>query len=119
MKQLLHGSKYTIDDVVSRIVDYEAAREELLGLKSLRKANAGKAAFELDPRAQPVANGPRCYPFSSMVQRPRQVEGPPAALKTIDNCHDAHQINIRRYSLVRELMNTYFAWTFVLMTFTG
>lgn len=101
MEQLLASSKYTIDDVSRHISEYEDAREELIGEQPVRQANTGKAVFELDPHAQPVANGPRCYPFGSMVQRPRQVEGPPASLKTIDGRLDAHQRTICCYSLVR------------------
>ncbi len=100
MVELLSGSQYSHEEVVRRIDAYEAARKALLGSRPVRAANNGKAAFETDPRAQPMKDAPRCYPFNSMVQRPRQVEGPPACLKTLDNEYDEHQLNIQRYSLV-------------------
>ncbi|KAI0734354.1 hypothetical protein BC629DRAFT_1600858 [Irpex lacteus] len=109
MAELLSGSKYSHEELVRRFDAYEAARDALLGHRSVRASNDGKAIFELDPRAQPIKDAPRCYPFNSMVQRPRQVEGPAACLKTVDNEYDEHQINIRRYSLAATALNT-LAW---------
>lgn len=101
MVELLSGSKYGHEELVRRLDAYEAARDVLLGSRAIRATNDGKAAFEMDPRAKPTKDAPRCYPFNSMVQRPRRVEGPPACLKTIDNEYDQHQLNIQRYSQVR------------------
>ncbi|KAI0083298.1 hypothetical protein BDY19DRAFT_910704 [Irpex rosettiformis] len=109
MKQLLEGSKYTIADVVARIDAYEEARDALLGSRVLRVKNKGKAAFEMDPRAEPVSNGPRCYPFNSMVQRTRQVEGPPATLKTVYNTPDEYQHKIQAYNNASTALNV-LAW---------
>ncbi|KAI0084163.1 hypothetical protein BDY19DRAFT_910009 [Irpex rosettiformis] len=109
MNKLLAGSKYTIADVVERIDEYEMARDVLLGTRASRVQNHGKAAFEMDPRAEPVSNGPRCYPFNSMVQRTRQVEGLPATLKTVDNAPDDYQRNIHRYNLASTALNV-LAW---------
>ncbi|KAI0083660.1 hypothetical protein BDY19DRAFT_910432 [Irpex rosettiformis] len=109
MQQMLAGSKYTQADVIARIDAFEEARDALLGPRALRVKNRGKAAFEMDPRAEPVSNGPRCYPFNSMVQRTRQVEGPPATLKTLNNTPDDYQRNVQRYDEASTALNV-LAW---------
>ncbi|KAI0793096.1 hypothetical protein BC629DRAFT_1592997 [Irpex lacteus] len=109
MKLLLQGSVYDHAYVVRCLQEFHEAREDMLGRRNDRTANDGKAAFEMDPRAQPVSDGPRCYPFNSMVQRQRQVEGPPATLKTIDNSPDEQQRRVHRYSLAATALNV-LAW---------
>lgn len=61
MKLLLQGSVYDHAYVVHCPQEFHEARDDILGRRNVRTANDGKAAFEMDPRAQPVSDGPRCY----------------------------------------------------------
>ena len=101
MVELLRNQdRWTHADIVEAIVELEAAREDILGSREAR-VETGKTAFERDPRAKPMKNGPQCFPLNHMVQQARKVEGPPAALKTFDNVHDPHQIRTQRFIRVR------------------
>ena len=97
MVELLRNQdRWTHEDIVEAITELEAARADILGSRESR-VETGKTAFERDPRAQPMKNGPQCFPLNHMVQQARKVEGPPAVLKTFDNVHDAHQIRTQRF----------------------
>ena len=97
MALLLAGqTRWTFADIKEAVEELEAAREDVLGSRQDRVLT-GKTAFERDPRAKPMKNGPQCFPLNHMVQQARKVEGPPAALKTVDNVHDAHQLRTQRF----------------------
>lgn len=103
MVELLRNQdRWTHEDIVEAITELEAARADILGSREDR-VETGKIAFERDPRAKPMKNGPQCFPLNHMVQQARKVEGPPAALKTFDNIHDPHQIRTQRFIRVRSI----------------
>ncbi|KAI0083069.1 hypothetical protein BDY19DRAFT_998891 [Irpex rosettiformis] len=95
---LEHQDVWTHADIAEAVRELRVSRDDVLGSREDR-VRTGKTAFELDPRAKPMKNGPQCFPLNNMVQQARQVEGPPAALKTVDNTSDAHQIRTHRLSL--------------------
>ncbi|KAI0091813.1 hypothetical protein BDY19DRAFT_904411 [Irpex rosettiformis] len=90
MIQLVRGG-YTLEDIIQMLDDVEKARDAMLGTREDRTTTPGKVLFERHWRAQSLQNAPRCYGMNSMVQQPKQVEGPPAPLKTVDNEHDEYQ----------------------------
>ena len=59
--------------------------------------------YEKQSHAKAVKLGQRCYGFSSMVEKPRGSEGPPGALKTVDNNLDDVQIVVRDTLKVRHI----------------
>ncbi|KAI0750356.1 hypothetical protein BC629DRAFT_1231321 [Irpex lacteus] len=95
MQQLCRG-EYTHEKIVELMDNVKKARDELLGRRDERKKHK-VAMFELDDRAKPLTNGPRCYPVNNLVQRSRGIEGPPAALKTYNNTTDDYQEMMRRF----------------------
>lgn len=82
--------------IVDAVDELETARAEMLGSREER-ASTGQTRFQRDPRAKPMKNGPQCFPINNMVQRACQVEGPAAALKTVNNTPDAHQLRVQRF----------------------
>jgi hypothetical protein len=88
-------------DIVAMLDEVERARELMMGTRMWRSANPGKVYFEQSPRAESLKNAKRCYGLNNMVQQPRQVEGPPAALKTVDQEPDEYQIAVSGYLRVR------------------
>ncbi|KAI0084503.1 hypothetical protein BDY19DRAFT_997719 [Irpex rosettiformis] len=90
LMQLVRGG-YTLDDILEMLDNVEKARNVMLRSREDRMKTSGKVAFEQHWRAQPLQNAPRCYGMNSMVQQPKQVEGPSAPLKTVDNEHDEYQ----------------------------
>ncbi|KAI0083169.1 hypothetical protein BDY19DRAFT_998784 [Irpex rosettiformis] len=105
MRQLENLGMYKHQQIVALIDEYDAARLDLIGSREFRVDNGGKAWFEVQDRAEPVRGGPWCYGFNSMVQRPRRVEGPPAALRTVDNTPDEYQLNVNRYNKASTALN--------------
>ncbi|KAI0083268.1 hypothetical protein BDY19DRAFT_910728 [Irpex rosettiformis] len=105
---LEHQDGWTHADIAEGIRELEVAREDVLGSRADR-VSTGKTAFELDPRAKPMKNGPQCFPLNNMVQQAHQVESLPAALKTVDNTPDAHQIRAHNFVMAVTKLNT-IAW---------
>jgi hypothetical protein len=100
MKALCSTDRYCPKDFQDMCQEVTEARNAILGTHDERKASPGKVAFEHHPRAEPINNAPRCYGFSSMVQQPRQLGGPPASLKVIDDALDDFQTRVSRYTQV-------------------
>jgi hypothetical protein len=88
-------------DIIAMLNEVERTRELMMGSREWRTVNPGKVYFESSPRAEPLGNAKRCYGLNNMVQQPRQVEGPPAALKTIDGEPDELQLAVSAYIRVR------------------
>ncbi|KAI0091806.1 hypothetical protein BDY19DRAFT_991480 [Irpex rosettiformis] len=104
MGVLLRGG-YTQEDIIKMLDDVDAARKTMLGTREERAKTPGKVSFEHHWRAQSLNNAPRCYGMNSMVQQPRQVEGPPAPLKTTDNEADEYQRMVHGYLLATTKLN--------------
>lgn len=103
----LCASKYTHAEIIRMLDDVRDARDAMLGSREKRMQTPGQVSFELDPRAEPLRNAPRCFGANNMVQQPRQLEGPPANLKTVNNEPDEYQVTINRYVRVSLPMHTY------------
>ncbi|KAI0086699.1 hypothetical protein BDY19DRAFT_908118 [Irpex rosettiformis] len=102
---LEHQERWTHGDIADAIRELMVARNDVLGSRADR-VSTGKTAFELDPRAKPMKNGPQCFPLNNMVQQARQVEGPPAALKTVYNTPDTHQLRTHKFVMAVTKINT-------------
>jgi hypothetical protein len=112
------GLDYSQDDIVSMLNAVEEARDVMIGTREWRTAHPGKMYFESSPRAKCLNNAKRCYGLNSMVQQPRQVEGPPAALKTANDQPDEDQHNIRAYlQVTMHLVSTESVPTFLSIGF--
>ncbi|KAI0683760.1 hypothetical protein BC835DRAFT_1524140 [Cytidiella melzeri] len=85
--------------------DVEQAKDVMLGSRNRRVKMKGVLAFESSRRAKPMKNAPRCYSLNNMVQQPRNLESPPAPLKTRDNEHDWYQLNVNRYLAATTALN--------------
>ncbi|KAI0681800.1 hypothetical protein BC835DRAFT_1524625 [Cytidiella melzeri] len=85
--------------------DVEQAKDVMLGSRDRHVKMKGVLAFESSRRAKPMKNAPRCYGLNNMVQQPRNLESPPAPLKTRDNEHDWYQLNVNRYLAATTALN--------------
>ncbi|KAI0688287.1 hypothetical protein BC835DRAFT_1419293 [Cytidiella melzeri] len=85
--------------------DVEQAKDVMLGSRDRRVKMKGVLAFESSRRAKPMKNAPRCYSLNNMVQQPRNLESPPAPLKTRDDEHDWYQLNVNCYLAATTALN--------------
>ncbi|KAI0336888.1 hypothetical protein BDW22DRAFT_1349558, partial [Trametopsis cervina] len=85
----------TLDYMRELAKQADASRLVLLGSREERE-KTGKTAYERTGRAVPVGGSQRCYGASNMVQKPRQVAGPPAAFKMTGQEPDEGQEMIRQ-----------------------
>ncbi|KAI0337020.1 hypothetical protein BDW22DRAFT_1433650 [Trametopsis cervina] len=93
---LRHATRgYSRADLLEMLIQVDFSRELALGSREDREKD-GKTSFERSGRAEPVGGSQRCYGVTHMVQRPRQVTSPPAALKMNSHTPDAGQEMIRQ-----------------------
>ncbi|KAI0683206.1 hypothetical protein BC835DRAFT_1423537 [Cytidiella melzeri] len=85
--------------------DVEQTKDVMLGSRDRRVKMKGVLAFESSRRAKPMKTAPRCYGLNNMVQQPRNLESPPAPLKTRDDEHDWYQLNVNRYLAATTALN--------------
>ena len=97
MALICAASQYTREDVLALLARILEARDKMLGPREYRELRKGRAAFEGHSRAQPLSNAPRCYGLNNMVQQPRMIQGPPAALKMQGSVQDEYQHMVGSY----------------------
>ena len=98
---MLHSNviSFLDSDMISLRSALSQIRLRIMGERHQRDAQG--IWYEKQPRAESVKVGQHCYGFSSMVEKPRSSEGPPASMKTVDNCLDETQLVVRDTLIVR------------------